>query len=88
MRRESRKRSSCGSGSGKVPVAWVSFCVAITMNGRGSWRVMPSMVTRPSFMLSSKADCTRGEVRLISSASRQLENTGPGMNSKPPVAER
>ncbi len=40
------------------------------------------MVTWPSFMASSSADCVLGVVRLISSASRKLVKIGPGLNSK------
>ena len=36
MRMRSRKRSSCDSGSGKVPSYSCGFCVASTMNGLGS----------------------------------------------------
>ena len=39
------------------------------------------MVTWPSFMASSRADCVFGVVRLISSASRTLAKTGPRLNS-------
>ena len=39
------------------------------------------MVTWLSFMASSRADWVFGVVRLISSASRKLVKTGPGLNS-------
>ena len=35
MRTRSRKRSSCDSGSGKVPAKSCGFCVAMTKNGIG-----------------------------------------------------
>ena len=40
------------------------------------------MVTRPSSITSSSADCVFGEARLISSASTMVANTGPSWNSK------
>jgi len=39
------------------------------------------LVTCPSFMASSRADCVFGVVRLISSANRTLAKTGPRLNS-------
>ena len=38
-----RKRSSCDSGSGKVPTWCEGFCVAMTKKGSGSGRVSPSI---------------------------------------------
>ena len=38
MLKRSRKRSSCASGSGKVPSSSTGFCVASTRKGRGSGR--------------------------------------------------
>jgi hypothetical protein len=35
------KRSSCDSGSGKVPTCSEGFCVAMTKNGVGRRRVSP-----------------------------------------------
>src|SRR5512133_3056257 len=75
------KRSSCASGSGYVPSYSIGFCVAITMNGRASSYETPSIVTCCSCMHSSSADCVFGEARLISSTSRRLAKTGPGLNS-------
>ena len=45
---------------------------------------MPSTVTWRSSMGSSSAACVRGGVRLISSTSTTLANTGPGMNRNVP----
>src|SRR6266702_3150970 len=75
-------RSSCASGSGYVPSYSIGFWVAITMNGRVSSYVTPSIVTCCSCMHSSNAACVFGDARLISSASRRLAKTGPGRNSK------
>ena len=75
-----RKRSSCASGSGYVPSYSIGFCVASTMNGRGSGRVSPSVVTWRSCIASSSAACVFGGARLISSASRRLAKIGPGRN--------
>src|SRR5215207_6820467 len=77
----SRKRSSCASGSGYVPSYSIGFWVAITMNGRGSTCVTPSIVTWFSCIDSSSAACVFGEARLISSTSRRFVKTGPGRNS-------
>jgi hypothetical protein len=74
-------RSSWASGSGNVPSYSIGFCVAITMNGRASLCVAPSIVTCPSCMHSSSADCVLGLARLISSTSTRLAKTGPGRNS-------
>ena len=49
-------------------------------------RVSPSMVTWRSSIASSSADCVRGLARLISSASTNWASSGPGRNSKAPVA--
>ncbi len=77
----SAKRSSCASGSGKVPSYSMGFIVATTMNGRGSARVCPSMVTCASSIDSRSADWVFGDARLISSARRKFANTGPGRKS-------
>jgi hypothetical protein len=63
----SRKRSSCDSGKGKVPIWLEGFWVAMTKNGSGSGRVSPSVVTCPSSMASSRALCVfgRGAVDLV-----------------------
>src|SRR6266516_6240797 len=74
-------RSSWASGSGYVPSYSIGFWVAITMNGRASSFVTPSIVTCCSCMHSSSAACVFGEARLISSTSSRLANTGPGLNS-------
>ena len=54
------------------------------MKGDGSARVTPSLVTWPSLIASSRADCVRGEARLISSASSTLAKTGPSSKLKLP----
>ena len=74
-------RSSCASGSGKVPSYSIGFWVAITVKGRASMWVVPSTVTCTSCMHSSSADCVFGEARLISSTSTMFAKTGPGLNS-------
>ena len=86
MRMRIRKRSSCDSGSGYVPWCSTGFCVAITRNGCGSGSVLPSTVTCASFIASSRADCVRGVVRLISSARTTLAKIGPGRNSNSRVS--
>src|SRR5215831_16869969 len=68
------KRSSCASGSGYVPSYSIGFWVAMTMNGRASSYVTPSIVTCCSCMHSSSAACVFGEARLISSTSRRFED--------------
>src|SRR2546426_4149 len=73
-------RSSCASGNGYVPSYSIGFWAAITMNGLASSFVTPSIVTCCSCMHSSRAACVFGEARLISSTSRRLANTGPGLN--------
>ena len=80
-----RKRSSCDSGSGKMPVCSKGFCVAITMNGLGSQCIRPSAVTCRSCIASSRLACVRGGVRLISSASRTFVKTAPGTNCSSPI---
>ena len=79
-----RKRSSWASGSGYVPSYSIGFCVATTRNGSGSGRLAPSTETWPSCIASSSAACVLGGVRLISSASTRLANTGPGRNASSP----
>ena len=76
------KRSTCASGSGYVPSDSIGFCVAITRNGAGTRCVWPPIVTCRSCMTSSRADCTLAGARLISSASRKLQKTGPSSVSK------
>src|SRR6059058_4246982 len=51
------------------------------MKGRANSFVTPSIVTCCSCMHSSNAACVFGDARLISSTSRRLANTGPGLNS-------
>ena len=82
------KRSTCASGSGYVPSDSIGFCVAITRNGAGTRWVSWPIVTWRSCITSSSADCTFAGARLISSASRKLQNTGPSSVSKPPVSAR
>ena len=79
------KRSSCESGKGCVPADVIGFCVAITMNGFGSSCAIPSIVTFPSSIDSSKADCVFADVRLISSPKSIFVKTAPGLNSNSPV---
>ena len=80
------KRSSCDSGSGKVPTCSEGFCVAMTKNGAGSLRVSPSAVTWCSSIASSSADCVFGVARLTSSARITCAKIGPGWNLKLPVS--
>ncbi len=56
------------------------FCVAITKNGRGTDRLMPSAVTWRSSITSSSADWVFGLPRLISSPISTLVKTGPSRN--------
>src|SRR5438270_7463911 len=53
----------------------------MTMKGRTSSYVWPSIVTWFSCMHSSSAACVFGEARLISSTRSRFANTGPGLNS-------
>ena len=76
------KRSTCASGSGYVPSDSIGFCVAITRNGDGTACVSWPIVTCRSCITSSSADCTFAGARLISSASRKLQKTGPSSVSK------
>ena len=46
-----------------------------------SWCVASSIETWPSLIASSSADCVRGVVRLISSASTTFAKIGPGLSS-------
>ncbi len=80
------KRSRCASGSGYVPSISTGFWVAMTVNGVASALVLPSTVTWPSSMLSSRADWVFGLARLISSPMTMFANTGPGLNSNSRVA--
>ena len=82
------KRSTCASGSGYVPSDSIGFCVAITRNGSGTTCVSWPIVTWCSCITSSSADCTFAGARLISSARRKLQNTGPRSVSKPPWSGR
>ena len=84
MRMRRRKRSSCDSGSGKVPSYSCGFCVASTMNGFGSGWVVWSSETCASFIASRRLDWVLGVVRLISSASTMLVKSGPGLKTKSP----
>ena len=80
-----RNRSSCDSGSGKMPSCSYGFWVAITRNGSGRGCVRPSTVTVRSCIASSSDACVRGGVRLISSARRMFVNTAPGMKTFSPI---
>ena len=75
------KRSTCASGSGYVPSDSIGFCVAMTRNGDGTGCVSLPIVTCRSCITSSSADCTLAGARLISSASRKLQKTGPSSMS-------
>ena len=66
----------------------MGFWVAITRNGRGTAWLSRPIVTWRSCMTSSSADWTFAGARLISSASRKLQNTGPSSVSKLPVDGR
>ena len=55
------------------------------MNGFGSWWVIPSTLIWSSSIASSSADCTFGEERFISSASRKLHIAAPGRYSLLPL---
>ena len=52
----------------------------MTMNGGGSGRLTPSLLTWRSSIASSSADWVFGDARLISSASTMLAKSGPGSN--------
>ena len=67
-----------------MPSYSIGFCVATTMNGSGSGRLTPSTLTWRSCIASSSAAWVFGGVRLISSASNRLVNTGPGRNASSP----
>ena len=82
------KRSTCASGSGYVPSDSIGFCVASVRNGSGTGLVVPPIVTWRSCITSSRADCTFAGARLISSASRKLQKTGPSSTSKSPDVGR
>lgn len=84
MRTRIRKRSNWASGKGKVPWYSTGFWVAMTRNGSGRAWVLPSMLTWPSLIASSRADWVFGVERLISSARRTWLKMGPGLKSKLP----
>ena len=65
-----------------MPSDSIGFCVAITRNGAGTGCVSWPIVTWRSCITSSSADCTFAGARLISSASRKLQKTGPSSVSK------
>ena len=81
-------RSTCASGSGYVPSDSIGFCVAITRKGSGTGYVVCAIVTWCSCITSSSALCTLAGARLISSASRKLQKTGPSSVSKVPWSGR
>ena len=66
-----------------MPRYSTGFCVATTMKGCGRGRRSESMVTAPSFIASSSADCVLGVARLISSARTMLAKIGPGVELEP-----
>ena len=77
-----RNRSSCASGSAKVPSSSIGFWVARTRNGIGQW---PRLALDRDLSLLHRLeqrDCVRGVARLISSTSRTLVKTGPGTKRK------
>ena len=82
------KRSICASGSGYVPSDSIGFWVAMTRNGSGTRCVVSPIVTWCSCITSRSADCTFAGARLISSASRKLQKTGPRWVSNEPVSAR
>ena len=82
------KRSTCASGSGYVPSDSIGFWVASTRNGSGTMWVLWPIVTWRSCITSSSADCTLAGARLISSASRKLQKTGPRSVSKSALSGR
>ena len=82
------KRSTWASGSGYVPSDSIGFCVAMTRNGSGTRCVSWPIVTWCSCITSSSADCTFAGARLISSASRKLQKTGPSSVSNEPESGR
>ena len=63
-----------------MPSYSTGFWVAATTNGSGSGRGTPSTETWNSSIASSSEAWVFGGVRLISSASSRLVNTGPGRN--------
>ena len=65
-----------------MPSDSIGFCVAMTRNGCGTGCVSWPIVTWRSCITSSSADCTFAGARLISSASRKLQKTGPSSVSK------
>ena len=82
------KRSSWASGSGYVPSDSIGFCVAMTRNGEGTGYEVCAIVTWRSCITSSSALCTLAGARLISSASRKLQKTGPSSVSNVPWSGR
>ena len=60
----------------------MGFCVASTMNGRGSRWVSPAIEVCRSCIASSIADWVFALARLISSSSTMLACTGPSWVSK------
>jgi hypothetical protein len=81
-------RSICASGNGYVPSDSIGFCVAMTRNGSGTGYVVCAIVTWRSCITSRSADCTFAGARLISSASRKLQKTGPSSVSNEPWSGR
>ena len=81
-------RSTCASGSGYVPSDSIGFCVASTRNGDGTGCDVCAIVTWRSCITSSSALCTFAGARLISSARRKLQKTGPSSVSNVPVSGR
>ncbi len=81
-------RSTCASGNGYVPSDSIGFCVANTKNGLGTGNVLPPIVTCRSCITSNNADCTFAGARLISSARRKLQSTGPSSISNSALSGR
>src|SRR5581483_6866594 len=88
MRIFSMNRSICASGSGYVPSDSIGFWVARTRNGSGTGNEVCAIVTCRSCITSSNALCTFAGARLISSASRKLQKTGPSSVSNVPRSGR
>ena len=86
-RRAAGSRARCASGSGRAATRAADRCRSARA-GSGSRApgtaaaaggALPSTETWPSLIASSSADCVRGVVRLISSASTTLAKIGPGL---------
>ena len=77
-----RKRSSCDSGSGKVPTWCSGFCVAITKNGSGSGTRLALGGDLVLLHRLEQRALRLGLARLISSARMICAKIGPGMEAE------